>query len=323
MKSPQISVALSTYNRVNMVPRMIECILGQDFCDFELLLINNGSDDNTDLVCQNYQERDSRIRFLTLPQNLGPGGAKNFALQKAIADFICFVDDDDYCEPNYLSLLYNSITQFGADIAVTGCVDEFEDKIVPKFSYEEVYVWCKTEAVSEFLKREKFNAAPPTKIFRKSLFNNISFRTGKGPDDIHVIYKLFTEAEKVVVRGNPTYRFHKHADNVTVYVTENRINGDILNDYLKMQKDRVVYISEKLPVLSPQVRYAAWSYMISMVDKIQNGHGEDCNNHLAYMLKQLSNNQDEFLASVWVTEREKRLMGKYVAKNMGGHYEEV
>lgn len=315
MKRPLISVALSTYNRANMLPRMLECILRQDFPDFELLLINNGSVDNTEMICQKYKNQDNRIRIFTLQENLGPAGAKNVALQKATGDFICFVDDDDYCESNYLSLLYNSVKKYNADIAVTGCVDEYDDKIIPKFDYPEVYVWNKTEAVSEFLKRERFNAAPPTKIFRKSLFDNISFIPCNGPDDIHVVYKLFVEAEKVVVRGEPTYRFHKHADNVTAYITQNSITADILDLYLKMQKERVAYISDKLPVLAPQVRYAAWSYMISMVEKIQLGLGEGCDSQLAYMLRQLSNNQCEFMASEWVTEREKGLMCKYVNLN--------
>ncbi|MDF2530901.1 MAG: glycosyl transferase [Clostridia bacterium] len=312
MKQPKISVALSTYNRADMLPRMLGCILGQDFTDYELLLINNGSVDDTDKVCRQYEKQDNRIRLFTLPENLGPAGAKNYALQKAAADYICFVDDDDYCEKNYLSLLYSSITQYNADIAVTGCVDEYETKIVPKFDYDEVYIWNKVEAVSEFLKREKFNAAPPTKIFRKSLFDKIAFIPCIGPDDIHVVYKLFVEAEKVVVRGNPTYRFHKHADNVTAFITENKITSAILDQYLKMQKERVRYISDKIPGLAPQVRYASYSYMISMVEKIKIGHGEGCDSQCVDMIEKLRDNQMEFLSSGWVTEREKRLMREYV-----------
>lgn len=312
MKQPKISVVLSAYNRADMLPRMLKCILNQDFSDFELLLINNGSVDNTDEVCQYYVNYDNRVRLFTLPENLGPAGAKNYGLQKATANYICFVDDDDYCEKNYLSLLYSSVTQYNAEIAVTGCVDEYDNKIVPKFDYEEIYVWDKVEGVSEFLKREKFNAAPPTKIFHKSLFNNISFISCVGPDDIHVTYKLFVEANRVVVRGNPTYRFHKHSNNVTAFITENKITAVILDQYLRMQKERVAYISDKLPELASQVRYAAYSYMISMVEKIKTGHGEDCGIQLVYMLEQLSNNQEEFLSSKFLTEREERLMREYV-----------
>lgn len=312
MKQPKISIVLSTYNRAKMLPRMLNCILEQDFTDFELLLINNGSKDDTDEVCQGYAKQDSRIRLFKLSDNLGPAGAKNFGIEKARANYICFVDDDDYCEKNYFSLLYESVTQYNAEIAVTGCVDEYDTKIVPKFDYEEIYVWDKATGVSEFLKREKFNAAPPTKIFHKSLFDNISFESCIGPDDIHVTYKLFAEAERVVVRGNPTYRFHKHADNVTAFITENRITPDILEQYLRMQKERVAYISDKLPELASQVRYAAYSYMISMVEKIRTGHGEGCGSQLEYILDELRANQEEFLSSEWLTEREKRLMNQYV-----------
>lgn len=319
MMRPKISVILCTYNRPKMLQRMMKCIFDQKFKDFELLLIDNGSKDETPRLCKEYEKQDGRVRLYILPENVGPAGGKNFGLQKAEAEYICFVDDDDYCEPDYLSLFYDLITKYDADIAVSGCADEYDSgdgsgvRIVPKFDYKEIYVFDKIQGVSEFLKREKFNAAPPTKIFRKKLFDGISFiPREKGPDDIHVIYKLFVEAEKIVVCGKPTYRFHKHEDNITSYITKDMITADILDEYLFMQKERVEYISKRIPQLAAQVRYAAYSYMISHVDKICTGRGIGCDKQLEEMKRILYQNREEFLASPWITPRERDLMAKYV-----------
>lgn len=312
MDTVKISVVMATFNRSRMLPRMVDSILNQTFKEFELLIINNGSTDNTEAVCTIFLSKESRIRYYSILENNGPAAARNLGIENARAKYILFLDDDDYCEPNMFYHLYGLIDKYNADIAITGCVDEYQNEIIPKYSFEKEYLWDKTEAVSEFLKREKFHTAPATKLFKKSLFKDIKFISGVRVDDIHVIYKLFVQANKVVAQGLPTYRFYKHSQNMTSFIHTDCIAKDILDDYLKMQNERVNYISQHVPELASQVRYAKWSYMISMVDKILSGHGDNCDPLLILMLEDLRKNQDEFITSDWITEREIQLMNKYV-----------
>lgn len=313
MDTCKISVILSTYNRQKLLPRMLDSLLNQKFKEFEVILINNGSTDDSQSICEKYEKEDARIRLYRIEKNNGPSFARNLGINKAKSDYICFVDDDDYCEPNYLSILYNLITEYDADIAISGSVYEYSDQTIsPKYIFDETYVYNKVDGVSEFLKRDKYNTSPATKLFKKELFENVRFIAGVKIDDIHVIYKLFVNANKVVVNGVPTYRFYKHSGNMTGFIQKDILTPEILDDYLNMQKERVEYISKKIPILENQVRYAAFSYMISMIEKINNGHSINCELQYDIMVQRLRKNKDEFLNCKWITEREINLMTKYV-----------
>ncbi|MEO3947277.1 glycosyltransferase family 2 protein [Gorillibacterium sp. CAU 1737] len=313
MHKPKLSVILPTYNRAPYLTRMLDSVLTQKFTEFELLLLNNGStDEKTEGICLSYADKDERIRFFSLPDNQGPAPARNLGIREARAPYMIHVDDDDYCESDHFDLLYELITKYNADIAISGCADEFEDEIRTKHQYEGVYVWDQAELVSEFLKRDKFHAAPATKMYRTSLFEHVKYPTGVLVDDIHVTYRLIASCNKGVAHGRPTYRFFKHGENTTSFLETNHIWPDLLQEYLVMQSERVKYISERVPEEAAHVRYAAWSYMISMVEKIHLGRGPGCERQLQYMIDELYRNQKEFMEAPWFSEREHRLMRQFI-----------
>ena len=99
---------------------------------------------------------------------------------------------------------------------------------------------------------------------------------------------------------------------MTGFLSGDILKPDVLDDYIHMQDERVAYISNKLPSLSAQVRYAKYSYMISMVEKIEKGLSAGCEKQLALLKKELLENKSQFLNSKWTTKREKLLMEKYV-----------
>lgn len=312
MGKPKISIILATHNRKEMLPRMMDSLKKQTFKEYELILIDDGSSDGTEGLCDSYAEQDERIRVIHINPNGGLSNARNVGVQAAQTEFVSFVDDDDFCEEDMFQHLYDLISKNHADIAVTGCVDEYPDKIVPKYVYDELKIFDKVQGLECFLKRELYHTAPPTKLFRKSLFDNIKFIKGAGFDDIHVMYKIFAEADKVACQGLPMYRFRKHEDNITAYITTNKITAKILDEYFKMQKNRVAYICEKVPQLSERVRYEEYSYLISMYDKVITYNCEGCETQLTYIQERLKGEADVFLDMTYITEREKELMRKYI-----------
>lgn len=314
MASAKISIILATHNRKDMLPRMMTSLKNQTFTDYELILINDGSTDGTAELCDSYAQQDERIKVIHINPNAGLSNARNVGVEAATTEFVSFVDDDDFCEEKMFEHLYSLVTENHADIAVTGCVDEYPDKLVPKYVYDEIKVFDKVQGLECFLKRELYHTAPPTKLFRKSLFDNIKFIKGAGFDDIHVMYKIFAEADRVACQGLPMYRFRKHEENITSYITTNKITAKILEEYFKMQKSRVAYICEKVPQLSERVRYEEYSYLISMYDKVVTYNCEGCENQLAYIKERLENEADVFLNMQYITEREEGLMKKYILK---------
>ena len=101
----QISVIVPVYNAGQHLDRCIKSILCQSFVDFELLLINDGSSDDSASICDNYASGDNRIRVFH-QNNTGVSAARNLGLKEMRGKYLAFVDADDYVSPYYLADLY-------------------------------------------------------------------------------------------------------------------------------------------------------------------------------------------------------------------------
>ena len=98
---PKISVIIPVYNTEKFLHRCIDSILTQTYTDFELLLIDDGSKDSSGSICDEYAEKDSRVRVFH-KENGGVSSARNLGLDNAWGEWITFVDSDDYIEENFL-----------------------------------------------------------------------------------------------------------------------------------------------------------------------------------------------------------------------------
>lgn len=304
----KISVIMSTYNRKEFLPRSIESILSQTFHDFEFILVNNGSTDGSSVFCEEYAKKDSRIKLINIEKNNGAPRGRNAGLDAAACDFITIVDDDDFCEPQMLEFLWDLSKKNNADISMCGSWNDYGNRKEPYFIFEETLVLDKVNGLDELLKREKYNVAPPTKLFRKSLFDNIRFIENVIVDDIHVIYKVFANADVIAAQGRPLYSFRKHGSNMTNYIQTNKLSPELLREYLSAFQKRTEYLSAKVPGITARVRYSEWSYMISMCDKIKRYSCTDCTQLYNQMIKTLRGNINEFINSPFITDREEILL---------------
>ena len=114
-----ISVIVPVYNVEKWLDRCINSILLQSFKNFELLLVNDGSTDNSIEICNNYLKSDERISVFN-KKNGGLSDARNYGLSYAKGKYIVFVDSDDYIQENYLFELYHGIHDNDAEVAVCG-----------------------------------------------------------------------------------------------------------------------------------------------------------------------------------------------------------
>jgi glycosyltransferase involved in cell wall biosynthesis len=102
LSSPTVSVVMPTYNRADLLPQTIASILGQDFNDFELLIVDDGSTDNTAELIQQIQGHDPRLRYARLPQNRGIGFAREAGRRNVSARYLALADSDDLWLPGKL-----------------------------------------------------------------------------------------------------------------------------------------------------------------------------------------------------------------------------
>lgn len=104
----RISIVIPIYNRGYCLPRCLDSVLEQTFTDWECILVDDASTDNSLQVCHEYMGKDSRFRVFRLPENGGVSMARNWGIDLARGGYIAFIDSDDWIEPDYLSVLYRS-----------------------------------------------------------------------------------------------------------------------------------------------------------------------------------------------------------------------
>jgi len=310
---PAISVIMLTYNRETLVSRAIESILAQSFSDFEYIIVDNGSSDRSGRIADEYAAKDNRIKVIHRERgNIGSG--RNAGLDAAKGDYITFIDDDDWVEPDFLEFLHNLAVSNNADIAICGSWRKSDNgEIEPKYIFDELLLHDTEAAVSELLLRKHYNSATPTKLFRKQIFNNLRFpNTGKY-DDIAMTYKLFANSRLTVAHGKGKYYFSRHEGNNSGAATKHQFLDPLqLNEYLSVFRERTKYISCTLPNLIELAQWSEWSYMISMIEKINRYNLTNCDNVKVSMLNELEKNRNAFLRSAWTQEFEKQWMERYV-----------
>jgi glycosyltransferase involved in cell wall biosynthesis len=310
----KISAIMLTYCRETFLPKVIESVLAQTLIDFEFIIIDNGSTDNSGKIADDYSMEDNRIKVIHRSGgNIGSG--RNTGLDIAKGYYIAFIDDDDYCEPDFLEFLYNLANTHNADIAVCGSKKEENGHVSPNgiYEYNELHVMNSETAMENFIWRKLYNCAMPTKMVRRELFDKARFlETGKY-DDVSTAYKYFVNAKKVVAHGLPKYVFYRHDGNNSSAATKHHLlNPEQLFEYLKAYNDRTLYIADHLPSLIPLARYSEWSYMISMIEKINKFNLTNCNEPLEFMKIQINENLDEFLNGGFILKFEKEWVRRYL-----------
>lgn len=168
-QSPKISIIVPVYNVEQYLPRCIDSILAQTFTDFELLLIDDGSNDNSGKICDEYAEKDNRIRVFH-KGNEGVSSARQIGLEKANGQYSIHADGDDWLESNMLERMYKMANTTNADIVISDFyIDKYEQSL---YIRQQTTKKTSTEILKDILVGQLFGALW-NKLVRHSLYKNI------------------------------------------------------------------------------------------------------------------------------------------------------
>lgn len=181
-QNPLISIIVPVYNVEAYLERCIDSILKQDFCDFELLLIDDGSTDGSGIICDTFQKTDGRIKVFH-KENGGASSARNKGLDEAKGEWVVFIDADDYVKTSYLSALLNDAQQV-PDVELvfhTGSMALARNQIEAEYLFSEkrIYDSATFSVMMEEL-RLYWCGQPVAKLFKREVIenNNIRFPLG-------------------------------------------------------------------------------------------------------------------------------------------------
>lgn len=241
----KISVIIPFYNEEERISRCIDSLIAQTFKDFEILLINDGSTDNTAKIVEKYAENHKNITLIN-QKNSGQGAARNNGIRKSQAPYITFVDADDYVDCEYLNMLYESLIRNNSDISICNITKITKGKKKDYDNYNNLF----DNKIKNYMIS---HPGPVARLYKKELFtnNNIYFLEGIIYEDLgtipllglyaHTISHINVTLYSYVIRENSTMRiqnFNKKIDDIFIVIEHldkefaKRTNGEY-NDVLE------------------------------------------------------------------------------------------
>lgn len=209
---PQTSIILPCYNVENYLPRAIESVLNQTNPDFELLVVIDGSPDNSKTIAEKYALNDNRIKVFEKP-NGGLSDARNYGLERAKGEFVYFMDSDDWIEPNLLEDNLKIIQDENLDFIIFGYIQDDEDAdgnlIASKVVAPKISELIKGQPIELDVHYIGLMGYAWNKVYRRSFLNQHNFRFEKGislVEDILFNAPIYTISQKIVF--NPKAYYH-------------------------------------------------------------------------------------------------------------------
>ncbi|MBR0165488.1 MAG: glycosyltransferase family 2 protein [Prevotella sp.] len=208
----KVSIVVPVYNTEDYLTCCINSILRQTFYDYELLLVDDGSTDGSGALCDSYQERDGRVRVFH-QQNGGVSAARNFGVQQAQGEWICYVDSDDEVKPDYLKEMVEAICSdhcmVMGNISDGRMCGNLRENTV-KHGKEMVRYLLDTSAL--------FLSGPVAKLFNRELLikHGICFPEGiHYGEDMVYLFTYLNVIEDVAIRKDINYIVRMRADSLT------------------------------------------------------------------------------------------------------------
>jgi CDP-glycerol glycerophosphotransferase len=221
---PRISVVVPIYNVEPYLDECLDSIAGQTFRDLEVVMVEDGSTDNSRAIAERFAAKDDRFRLVTQP-NGGLGKARNTGVEAARGEFLAFVDSDDYLAPDALELLHGAMEETGSDFA-TGNVRRLQSQGIRKTLFlAEAFAKTRLKThVSEFPALIADRLAC-NKLFRRSFWDKQgrSFPEGVMNEDIPVVLPAHFAARSVDVIADPVY-YWRIRDGEQRSITQTRLD---------------------------------------------------------------------------------------------------
>ena len=232
-----ISIIIPVYNTEQYLSKCLDSVINQTYKNLEIIVIDDGSTDNSGKICDEYALKDNRIKVVH-KQNAGVSSARNIGLDIARGEYIAFIDSDDYIELDmYESLLKISSENF-SDVTCSGYYLVYKNKIYSKRILKEknsIVEISNIKAVERGFIDIGFYIG--NKLFNKECFLNLYFPAGDLFEDISVISKVFIKAKKIVIYNRPLYYYNRTN---LMSVTKQPFNIKKL-DYFKATDDILEY----------------------------------------------------------------------------------
>ncbi len=308
---PLISVILPVYRVEKYLDRCLRSVTEQTYRNLEIILVDDGSPDNSGAVCDAWAAKDSRIKVIH-KENAGAGAARNTGLDVASGEIISMIDSDDYLEihmfEHLLSLMTDDVDIAECDI----CWTELDDLEMDDGTGAKITVCGRDDAMRLHIRDEIFCQTPPNKLYRRKTIGDIRFPEGNLIDDEFFTYRVIGNANKLARTSACMYAYRQQPGSAMHKpFSVKRLQG------LEAKQQRLEYLEQRIPSLVYEAKFDLFfTAMFSMQSSLRHLKGQELEYARTYihrLLKEITPLEQNPEASA-----KKNLLLKLAQRNFDG-----
>lgn len=266
-----ISIIVPVYNVEDYLEKCLNSIVQQTYKNIEIIVVDDGSTDGSSGIIKNYSNKDQRITVIS-KKNGGLSSARNAGLKKARGEYICFVDSDDWISDSYVKDMLDTALKDGSDIVIcnmeyidsNGVINKYTPKIMNASTLD------KKNSIKKLLLGKEYRFHATNKLFRKNLFDGITFAEGKLYEDVFTTWKLFVASDRASLLPKTLYYYLQKRTGSILNTKFNEKRFDILSamDEILTNKQIIAATTKKeRQVFYIQNIISLFSYLYSVKDK--------------------------------------------------------
>lgn len=209
---PLISVVVPVYKVEKYLKKCVDSIIAQTYKNIEIILVDDGSPDSCPEICDEYAEKDSRVKVVH-QQNGGLSAARNSGIKAAAGEYISFVDSDDFIQPLYIEQLFITARDSGAPVSM--CSYSYDENGLNSEIINDFKIYTAHDAVKEILTEKAFTTSAWSKLYKTDLFGDILFPEGAIFEDYAAIPRIISKAGSAAYVDSKLYYYTVNTDSIT------------------------------------------------------------------------------------------------------------
>lgn len=211
-----VSVLVAVYNTEKYLRRCLDSIVNQIYGELQVVIVDDGSTDNSLSICEEYSERYEAVEVYH-QENAGVAATRNMLLDKAQGDYTIFIDSDDWIEPNMIEDLLHYINQYDLDIAICGSVREDGNTVVAvDTTFCEPLIEGRENTIRKFLIHKDINGSLWNKLIKTSLFQNLRFANDIWyGEDALMMWQILQRVERIGTVPTSYYHYRMNDESIS------------------------------------------------------------------------------------------------------------
>ncbi len=261
-----ISVIVPIYNVEQHLKKCLDSIYNQTYHNLEIILVDDGSPDNCGAICDEYAQKDSRIRVIH-KKNGGLSDARNAGLDVMSGDYVAFVDSDDWIEPAMYETLLTNLKLYRADMSFGGVADDVEkDGKITTAKKSNYGAQPFSESSTDAMKRYFCGSwAAWDKLYKAELFDGIRYPVGEINEDEAIVLQLLDRCKRVCYTNEVFYHYMKRVGSGSITTAAFSRKKIAWYDHCKHNLD---FISNNYPELIPYAKRRYYSSLIWVLNNM-------------------------------------------------------